>query len=341
VQRTCVIGVDLGGTNVRAGAYFEDGTEAGPKFSNPSNAQSGTAPILSAIVKTVTQAKDKAEGEVKQIGLAIPGFVDNSAGMVRWAPNFGETIDGVFRYWEEVPIRAPLERDLGLPVVMGNDANLAALGEYRFGTGKDSARCLVMLTVGTGIGGGVVLSPSSVLGAANGPLILLGGNEGGAELGHVVVLHNGLDAHTGSYGSLEAYCQRDAIVQRARHRLQRKRPSILMEMCENDVAKLTPLHLSLAAERGDELAIEVWSEVGEMLGVAIGSFINVFAPDVVAIGGQIAKAGEFLIGPAKKTARNVAIPALYDFARIVEAEQVEDAGMLGAAAVAIEATKWK
>jgi glucokinase len=337
VQRQCVIGVDLGGTNVRAGAYFEDGSEAGPKFSHPSNAQSGTAAILSAIISTVTQAREKAEGDVKLIGLAIPGFVDNAAGMVRWAPNFGETIEGVFRYWENVPIREPLEHSLGLPIIMGNDANLAALGEYRFGTGKNSAKCLVMITVGTGIGGGVVLSPASVLGKAKGPLVLLGGNEGGAELGHVILVHNGLDAHTGAYGALEGYCQRDAIVKRAQHRLLRRRPSILNEMCEHDVAKLTPLHLSLAAEKGDEVAIEVWSEIGEMLGVAIGSFINVFAPDVVAIGGQIAKAGDFLLGPARKSARNIAIPALYEFAQIVEAEQVEDAGMLGAAAVAIEA----
>lgn len=337
--QSCVIGVDLGGTNVRAGAYMMDGGEASPKFMNPSHAQSGTSNILESIVKTVTQVRDSASGDVKAVGLAIPGFVDNAAGVVRWAPNFGEEINGVFRFWENVPIREPLERQLGVPVIMGNDANLAALGEYRFGSGKNSAKCLVMLTVGTGIGGGVIMSPSSVLGKASGPLVLLGGNEGGAELGHVIVQHKGLDAHTGSYGSLEAYCQRDGIIRRAQHRLLRKRESLIRDYCENDVAKITPLMISQAAEAGDKLAIEIWAEVGEMLGVAIGSFINIFAPDVVAIGGQIAKAGEFLLGPARDTARNIAIPALFDFATIVEAEQVGDAGMLGAAAVAIEAQR--
>ena len=194
---------------------------------------------------------------------------------------------------------------------------------------------------GTGIGGGVILSPDSVLGRAQGPLILLGGNKGGAELGHVVVQHKGLDCNAGTYGSIEAYAQRDGIIHRAQHRLMRKRESVLREMVKGDYSKITPLHLSQAASQGDELAIEVWAEVGEMLGVAIGSFINVFAPDIVAIGGQIAKAGDFLLRPARKTARNIAIPALFDDAKIVEAEQVEDAGLLGAAALALEALRWK
>ena len=101
------------------------------------------------------------------------------------------------------------------------------------------------------------------------------------------------------------------------------------------------LHLSEAAEQGDELALEVWEQVGTMLGVAIGSFINIFSPDVVAIGGQIAKAGEFLLAPARKSARNVAVPALFTDAKIVQAEQIDDAGLLGGAALAIEALRWQ
>lgn len=165
--------------------------------------------------------------------------------------------------------------------------------------------------------------------------MLVGGNKGGAELGHTVVQHGGLDPNSGEYGSLEGYCQRDAIVRRALNRLRRGRKSVLNDLCGGDWSKVTPALLSQAANKGDELAIEVWAEVGTYLGVGIGNFINVFAPDVFAIGGQIAKAGEFLLGPARRAAENVAIPSLFHDAKIVEAEQVEDAGMMGAAALAM------
>jgi glucokinase len=111
-------------------------------------------------------------------------------------------------------------------------------------------------------------------------------------------------------------------------------------MLEGDFSKLTPLHLSQAAEKGDEVALEVWEEVGTMMGVAIGSFVNIFSPEVIAIGGQIGKAGEFILAPARKAARNIAIPALFDDVRIVQAEQIDDAGLLGGAALAIEALRW-
>lgn len=340
MERQCVIGVDLGGTNVRAGAFFEDGSPASDKFTIPSRGQEGSAAILDAAIETVNQVKKSATAPVAAVGLAVPGFADNDSGTVLWAPNLGHWEGSVFKYLDHVDFRGPIEARTGVPLHMNNDANLAALGEYKFGSGKNSASCLVLLTIGTGIGGGVVLGRPSVLGRSTGPLVLIGGNKGGAELGHAIILHGGLDCNAGSYGSVEAYCQRDAIVRRAQHRLSRKRNSVLNEMIDGDLSKLTPRHLSMAAERGDEVAIEVWSDVGYMLGAAIGSYINIFAPEVVAIGGQIAKAGEFLLAPARRTARNCAIPVLFDDAKIVVAEQIDDAGMLGGAALALESLKW-
>ncbi len=328
----CIVGVDLGGTNVRAGAFFEDGTPAGEKFSNPSEAQDGTEAIFDAIAKTVNQAIADATERPTAVGMAIPGFIDDRAGIVRWAPNFGKSIDGVFHHWQNVPFRQDLERRIGLPIAMANDANAAALGEFRFGTGGNSARCLVMITIGTGIGGGVVLGPDAVDGDARGPLVLVGGNKGGAELGHTIVQYGGMDCNAGSYGALEGYCQRDAIIGRAVHRLLRGRKSVISDLVEGDYSKVTPMTLYEAAQKHDELAIEVWTEVGTYLGAGIGSLINAFAPDVFAVGGQIAKAGEWLLGPARAAARNVAIPMLFENAKIAQAEQIDDAGMLGAAA---------
>lgn len=334
----CVIGVDLGGTNVRAQAYFEDGQPAGEAESNPSRAQEGTERIIEAVAKTIHAAMAKSEAPATAVGLAIPGQVDDRAGVVRWCPNFGEEINGIFVSWNDVPVRDPLRRYVDLPIVMGNDANLAALGEYMYGSGEGNARCLVMLTLGTGIGGGVVLGPQSVQGnAVGGPLLLIGGFGGGVELGHTVINYQGLDSTAGAYGSIEAYCQRDAIVRRAVHRIQRGRQTVLDELVEGDLSKLTPRLISDAAQHGDELALEVWREVGELLGVGIGNQIATFNPDVVAIGGQIAKAGELILGAARASARNVAPPGLFNEAKIVLAERLEDCGILGAAALACQA----
>ena len=332
--------MDLGGTNVRACAYFEDGTPAGPKFEFPSRAQQGTEAILDALSTTINQAAASTEVKPEAVGLAIPGHIDNAHGTVKWAPNFGKEVRGVFECWRNVSVREPLKKYVDIPIFMDNDANMAALGEYKFGTGRNSAKCLVMLTLGTGVGGGVILSPDSVLGDARGPLVMVGGNKGGAELGHMIINHNGLDCHAGSYGTIEAYCQRDSIIKRAVYRLQRGRQSLLRDLVESDFTRITPRLLTDAADQGDELAIEIYREVGEFLGVAIGSYVNIFAPEVFAIGGQIAKAGKWIMGPAVNTARNVAIESLFADAKITVAEQIEDAGMMGGAALALEALKW-
>ncbi len=329
-----MIGVDVGGTNVRAVAVDRDGAVAGARIEQPSLAQDGAEATLDAIAATIEKAIEGASTKPTAVGMAIPGRVDDESGVVVWAPNLGKTVGGVFENWKNVPIREPLEKRFGLPFRMGNDANLAALGEYRYGSGRNSAHCLTMLTLGTGIGGGVVLAPYALQGEARGPVVLLGGNRGGAELGHMCILFGGLDCNAGTYGAIEAYCQRDAIVRRAVHKLIRGRESALVERVGGDFGKINPKMISEAANAGDEVAIEVWQEVGTYLGVGIGNLINIFAPDVFAIGGQVSKAGELLLGPARKAARDVAIATLFADAKIVIAEKEDDAGLLGAAALA-------
>lgn len=334
-----MLGVDLGGTNVRARAYREDGSPSGDKFEIASNAREGVDAVVRSIVQVVRSARASSDLAIDAVGIAVPGHILDETGTVVWAPNFGEELNGVFRYWESVPLRGLLSPRVEGRIRLGNDANLAALGEYKFGSGKGTAKCLVMFTIGTGIGSGVVLGDAAVLGDARGPLVVVGSNGGAVELGHVAVQAGGLDCNSGEYGSLEAYCQRDSIVRRAVHRLRRGRRSMLAEMAD-DWADLTPKDLSVAAEKGDDLAIEVWTEVGTYLGIGIATAINTFAPDVVAIGGQIAKAGEWLLAPARKSARDFAIPSLFADARIVQAERIDDAGMIGGAALALEPARW-
>jgi len=336
VSKRCVIGVDLGGTNVRAAAVYEDGTWAGERIEQSSRGREGYVATLESVGQAVLEAARKAAAKPEAVGVAIPGTVNDATGIVHWSPNLGYEENGVFRYWLDIPFRETLSRWVDLPIVMANDANAATLGEYMYGSGKGYAKCLVMFTLGTGIGNGVILSPDAVHGKAKGPLMLLGGNKGGAEMGHSIILKGGLDCSAGNYGSIEAYCQRDAIVQRAIYKLIRGQDSLLNAMVGGDYSKLTPKVLSQAADEGDVLAQEVWEEVGMLLGVGVGNAINIFAPDVVAIGGQISKAGEHLFKAVRRSARDTAIPGLFRDARILQAEQIEDAGLLGGAALAFQ-----
>ncbi len=327
----CVIGVDLGGTNVRAELIFASG-ERKNRVEIPSSAQEGTAACVASVAEAINQARKGAEPT--RVGMAVPGHIQNN--VVRWAPNFGEWREGKFHHWRDVKLGESIEAQTGLPVVMGNDANLAALGEFRYGCGKNSANGLVLLTLGTGIGGGIILSPRSVMGGLSRPTVLVGGNGGGAELGHIVIVKDG-DPHPSAVaGTLEAYCNKDAIIRRALARLTADSPDLLARLCAGNPENLTPKLLADAAADGDRAALAVWEETGDFLGVGIGSIINTFAPEIVALGGQIAKAGALILNPAIESARRTAIPTLFSDTRIVLAEQVEDAGILGAAALAFE-----
>ena len=337
MQSECVVGVDLGGTNIRAAVVGADGTIFGEMACAPSLAEEGAERTLSAVIGAVKECLAKSPVRPTRVGLAIPGHTNDREGVVHWSPNFGVRMDGVLHYWKDVNVRAQIEPSLGIPISMANDANAAAVGEYRFGSGRNGAKCLVMLTLGTGIGGGVVLGPQSLGGKVEGPLMLLGGNLGGAELGHTVIARGGLDSSAGAYGTVEAYCQRDSIIRRAQHKLVRGRASCMLESTNGDVGAITPEIVARAADLGDHVAQEVYEEVGGYLGTAVGSLINVFAPDVFAIGGQIALAGKWLLEPTIQEARNVAIPSLFGDCRITIAEKIADAGVLGAAAVAMSA----
>jgi glucokinase len=336
MPKKCAVGVDLGGTNVRARVYYNNGKPASPRYQNLSFAQHGEQRIVKALVEIITNAINNSQTEPEAIGIAIPGHVDNENGVIFWAPNFGKYIKGVFYDWQNIPIRVLLQKHFNIPIFIGNDANLAALGEYCFGSGKNSARCLVMLTVGSGIGSGIILSPHAVDGSASGPLMLVGGNKGGAEMGHICINMHGLESRAGLYGTLESYCQKDSIVSRAVHKLKHNTDSIIHKLVRGDLDKVSPRILSMAASQNDETAIDTFREIGTFLGYGIGNCINIFAPDILAIGGQISKAGDWLLKPAMKQAQKVAIPTLFSATQITLAEKLDDAGMLGAAVFAIK-----
>ena len=182
----------------------------------------------------------------------------------------------------------------------------------------------------------MVLTREQVQGNAHwqGGVLLVGASGGAGELGHTVVLMGGPRCGCGATGCIEALAKRDAIIERAREKIRRAPNSLLAQLCGGDPARITPKLVSEASEQGDPVAREIWEETGFYLGVAVASFINIFNPEVVAIGGQIAKAGAVLFDAIRRAARDYAIPTLLEMCRIVPAERIDDAGILGGAALA-------
>ncbi len=316
-----VVGVDLGGTNVRA-AVLDRGTEKIVARSEnlPSMAMDGfahTAAQVAQAVESALEAGSIAKSEVLGVGIAVPGHVKAGEGLVKWAPNFKDQ-------WKDVPIARLVATTLGVPVQIGNDANLAALGEFRFGAGR-SVRHMSMVTLGTGIGGGIIIDGR-----------LLEGHDGGAgEIGHMIVSPGGRGGNS-AFGSVEGESQRDAIVERAARKIQEGYQTSLGARVDYDRFALTPAIIAEEAEKGDAIAREVFEETGYYLGLCVTNLINLFNPEMIVIGGGIAQAGELILDPIRRTATATAIRSLAKTCQILPAELGDNAGIYGGAAIVLQ-----
>jgi glucokinase len=319
-----VVGVDLGGTNVRAAVVDKNEKIIG-QVRNPSDAKMGASRVMDAVARTVHEAiaeAGKKPEDIGAVGMAVPGHIDPKLGLIRWSPNFGETVGGTFRMFLDVPITEPVSAALGIASYAGNDANVAALGEFRYGAGRD-VHDMVMFTLGTGIGSGVI---------SEGRLIT--GSTGGAvHLGHHVIVAGGPQCGCGTFGCLEAFCGQHAIVLRALRALENGRESLLSEKIGPDRNALTPKQIDEAAQAGDAAALGVWEETGYYLGIGIANSVHIFSPALVVIGGGIRKATG-LLDSAERSMRRHTVHSLGKDCRIVEAALGEDAGVMGAAELA-------
>ncbi|HLI48790.1 MAG TPA: ROK family protein [Chthonomonas sp.] len=322
-----VVGVDLGGTNVRA-AVIDRSEKLLGRAENPSEAKGGVARTVAAIataVRNAAKAANVSMNEIGAIGVAVPGHIDVPAGMVRWAPNFGDYVDGAYVPYKNVPLRELVEKELGIAMVMDNDANVAALGEFRYGAGRGT-RHLVMFTLGTGIGGGIIVDGQ----------VLRGATGGAAEVGHIIIADGKGSSPNGPHGRLEVLAGRDGIVERAALKMESGRDTLLWRHITGPEALqqfLTPKLIDQAAEEGDALAREVLEEIGHFVGLGIASMVNVFNPEVVVLGGKISNS-RTLFDAAVRTARASAIGSILAAARIVRAELGDDAGIMGASELA-------
>ncbi len=318
-----VIGVDLGGTNARAAVVTQEGQIVGEARTD-SKAMEGINVTIEQIVYAVKEAVKNSPVEMDRVagmGMGVPGTHKSEEGIVLWSPNFSKD-------WNNAQLLGPIRDELGIPVFMGNDANVAALGEYRFGAGT-GAKCMVMFTLGTGIGSGLVIDGKNWVGVT----------ETAPEMGHMIILADGPRCSCGRYGCIEALARRDAIVDRAARKAHQGRATSLVEKSGNDLRYITPAMIAEAAAEGDEISIETLQETGYYIGIGVANIINALNPDKFVIGGGIAQAGELLFGPIKTTVQVNALQAPLSVCEIVKASLGDDAGVLGGAAMALQRTE--
>lgn len=322
-----VIGIDLGGTNVRASVMDKNDKLLG-RAENPSDAKAGVSHTVGRIAEAargaVADARISME-EVGAIGIAVPGHIDVPSGIVVWAPNFGYIVESVYTPYKNIPLRDLVEAEIGVAMVMDNDANAAALGEFRYGAGRGT-RHLVMFTLGTGVGGGIIVEGE----------VLRGATGGAAEVGHIIIADGVGGSLNGAHGRLETLAGRDPIIERAVLKMESGRETLMWDQISGTDAlqqQITPKIIDDAAEAGDAMAIEVLRETGHYVGLGIASMVNVFNPEVFVLGGKISLS-ETLYQAALRTARASAIGSILAAAKIVRAELGDNAGIMGAAELA-------
>ncbi|MBS1868171.1 MAG: ROK family protein [Actinobacteria bacterium] len=314
----CVIGVDLGGTKLLAGVV--DG-EWGVHH-RVHRAVHGLTQheLLDAAVEAVEEARAATTHEVVAVGFGIPCLIDQRRGMATMAVNLP---------LRDVPFRDLMAERLGLPVEVDNDANVAALAEWRAGAAR-GASDVVLLTIGTGIGGGLVLGGAPYRGAIG----------AGAELGHITIDVDGppCQGHCPNNGCLETLASGTALAREGR-RIAGEQPDSALGRALADGRAVTGALITELAHDGDTAAVEALTLIGTRLGVGIASYLNIFNPDVVVIGGGVIAAGELLLAPARAEAVRRALPTMSRHARIVPAQFGVEAGLVGAAALAFEGAR--
>lgn len=312
---TTVLAIDIGGTKLAAGIVDAGGAILA-RGEVPTLASEGPERVLHRIVRLAEDVLGKpgvSAHAIHRIGIGCAGPVDRQAGLILNPPN----LPG----WIRVPLVERIEKALRRPAVLENDANAAALGEFRYGAGK-GASSLVYLTVSTGIGGGIILDGR----------IWHGLKDGAGEVGHMTLVPDGPICGCGNRGCLEALASGPSIARRAREALATGRPSRLREAGDFTAADVVRL-----AHEGDALAAEVWEETVKYLGLGVAAIVTILAPERVVIGGGVTRAGDLLFGPLRREVRRRVKLVAVESIPILPAALGPDVGILGAAAVALDA----
>ena len=319
VREQFIVGIDLGGTNIAAGAMPTDGTREIAMRMAPTHGEEGAdgvADRIAAMVEEVISQTQKETGADRSdflgVGIGAPGPLDRARGLVIVTPNLG---------WHDYPLRDEVSRRVNLKATLDNDANCATLGEWWCGAAK-GGRNVVGITIGTGIGGGLIFDGKLYHGAS----------DGAGEIGHTTIDPTGRRCKCGNYGCLEAYASGPAIAERAREEIEVDGSSLLIEMVEGDVKRITSQTVFEASKRGDAVATQVVRDTAHFLGVGVSNLINVLNPDIVVIAGGVTQAGDQLFDPLRAEVKRRAFKSSVDACKVVPGALPLSAGVVGAVA---------
>jgi glucokinase len=318
-----VLGIDIGGTNLVVGSVSEDGSRIVATASEPTHAEAGATDVLERLVRLAERAiaatrKEIAGAEILGVGVGAPGPLDTKRGIVLLTPNLG---------WVNLPLRQIIHDRLGLPAALDNDANCAVLGEWWVGAAR-GARHAIGITIGTGIGGGLILDGKLYHGAS----------DVAGEIGHTTIDTEGRRCKCGNYGCLEAYASGPNIALRAVEEIEAGAVSRLPSLVGGDLSKVTAQTVYQAAQDGDDLALEVVNDTARFLGVGIGNLLNVFNPEAVVVCGGVTLAGDHLFVPLRREVARRAFKPAVTACRIVPGELAGTAGVYGAAKAFLDQT---
>ena len=289
------IGIDLGATFVKMG-LIDDLGKVYFRRKIETVLSSNRASLIESVISNIRDIIEISGKSVSGVGIGVPGPVDSKKGIVHYFPNI--------KGWEEVPLKSILEKKLGLRVELDNDVNAMTLGEFVFGAGQ-GCNNLVCLTLGTGVGGGIIIDGK----------LYRGGSMCAGEIGHMPINETGPKCNCGGIACLERYIGNKYILERAKKAFGN---NITLEA------------LTSLAKFGNKKAIVIWVDVAEKLSVAIAGVVNLLNPDKIVIGGGVSKAGEFILNPLRKELKKRAMKDQAAHVKIIAAKLGTDAGIIGA-----------
>lgn len=310
------IGIDLGGTNIKT-ALVDQKKGFIQNISIPTNADLGKDHVFDRIAMAVSELMDENDVEPIGIGMGLPGMVAMDRRTVKSPPN----LPG----WKVENVSEQIKKRTGFECVIENDANLAALGSARFGVGK-RMNSFIMITLGTGVGGGIIMDNK----------IYRGTTGAAGELGHVIINYHGPLSNSNTRGGVEAYLGQRFLSRFAADTLRQHTDNPLYLKFHQDFEKLEPVDLYDAAKNGNELAIDILQKTGEKLGYAIVNYIHILDIRKVVVSGGVAKAGKWILDPARDAAEKYLMPPFLEGFEIVYEALGNEAAILGAASLAFE-----
>ncbi len=310
------IGIDLGGTNIKA-ALVDDEKGILHKFSFSTEADKGVDHIINKLVEAIKVAGAKAKGPISGVGVGSPGVISYDRTTVSNPPNFPG--------WTSVNLAAELKKRTFFDVYVDNDANLMALGSSYFGMGKTHAN-FIMVTLGTGVGGGIIYQNKLFRGATG----------GAGELGHVMIDYNGPASNSPTIGGIEAYLGQRFLSRLAWKRIQSEPQNPLFERYKSDPESMEPKDLTEQANLGNALAIDILRDAGEKLGYAIVNYIHILDIRKIIVSGGVALAGDWILKPAREAALTRMMVPYHNGFEIMAETLGNDAALLGAASLPYE-----